>query len=30
LYQCVECKKTFTKKQIEEGLAEIKRRRKQD
>ena len=29
LYQCTKCKKTYTKKQIEEGLAEIKRRRKQ-
>ena len=29
LYQCTQCKKTYTKKQIEEGLAEIKRRRKQ-
>ena len=29
LYQCADCKKTYTKKQIEEGLAEIKRRRKQ-
>ena len=28
-YQCTECHKTFTKKQIEEGLAEIKKSRKQ-
>lgn len=25
-YQCTKCQKTFTKKQIEEGLAEIKKR----
>jgi hypothetical protein len=28
VYQCTNCQKTFTKKQIEEGLALIKRRRK--
>ena len=28
-YQCTECHKTFTKRQIEEGLAEIKKSRKQ-
>ena len=28
VYQCTKCQKTFTKKQIEEGLAQIKRRRK--
>ncbi len=27
-YQCTKCKKTFTKKEIEEGLSELKRRRK--
>ena len=29
-YQCTKCRKTFTKRQIEEGLAElIRKRRKQ-
>jgi hypothetical protein len=27
-YQCTECRKTFTGKQIEEGLADLKKRRK--
>ena len=29
IYQCTECNKTFSKKQIEEGLTEIKRKRKE-
>jgi hypothetical protein len=28
VYQCTKCQKTFTKKEIEEGLVQIKRRRK--
>jgi hypothetical protein len=28
VYQCTKCQKIFTKKQIEEGLAKIKKRRK--
>jgi len=28
MYQCTKCQKTFTKTQIEEGLAELKRLRK--
>ncbi|MFO7738036.1 MAG: hypothetical protein R6V46_06185 [Desulfatiglandaceae bacterium] len=28
VYQCSKCRKIFTKKQIEEGLAQIKKRRK--
>ena len=29
VYQCTKCHKTFTKKQIEEYLGEIKKRRKE-
>jgi len=29
IYQCTKCSKTFTKSQIEEGLAEIKGRHKE-
>jgi len=29
-YECTKCKKTFTKKQIEQGLSELKRKRKID
>ncbi|MBW1798380.1 MAG: hypothetical protein JRJ21_08260 [Deltaproteobacteria bacterium] len=28
MYQCTECRKTFSKKQIEEGLTKIKRKHK--
>jgi len=27
-YQCTKCRKTFSKKEIEEGLAELKRKHK--
>ena len=27
-YQCTKCRKTFTKRQIEEGLSELKRKRR--
>ena len=30
IYQCTRCQKTFTKAQIEKGLAEIRKRRKKD
>jgi transposase-like protein len=30
VYQCTKCHKTFTKKQVEYGLAEIKKKRKKD
>ena len=30
VYQCTKCHKTFTKKQIESGLAAIKKKRKKD
>ena len=29
-YQCTKCQKNFTKKEIEEGLAELRRKRKKD
>ncbi|HDZ24050.1 MAG TPA: hypothetical protein ENH70_05875 [Desulfobacteraceae bacterium] len=29
LYQCTKCRKTFTKKEIEEGLAKLKRKHKE-
>jgi len=28
MYQCIKCRKIFTKKQIEDGLDELKKRRK--
>lgn len=28
IYECTECKRAFTKQQIEEGLSELKKRRK--
>jgi transposase-like protein len=30
VYQCTKCHKTFTKKQVEYALAEIKKKRKKD
>jgi len=30
MYQCTKCQKIFTKKQIEDGLDEHKKRRKKD
>jgi hypothetical protein len=30
VYQCTKCHKTFTKRQIESGLAAIKKKRKKD
>ena len=30
MYQCTKCQKIFTKKQIEDGLDEYKKRRKND
>jgi len=29
-FQCTKCQKNFTKKEIEEGLAELRRKRKKD
>ena len=29
-YQCTKCQKNFTKKEVEEGLAELRKKRKMD